>query len=127
MVDIKIEDLLEMIPVGESQAISRRDLAKQLGVSDRKARDMIHETRKQYAVLSNTSTGGYYLPGNKDEAVRFIKQQTSYIANINYTIGPVRRWLETKNQKCIKFDGQRSIRFEWDRRKKNSNRKCKSN
>ncbi len=96
--DRRLEDLVEMIPTGKDDAISRRDLMKQLKVSDRKLREMIHEAREVYPILSNTGKGGYYLPANKEEAEAYIRQSYSYISEIHKTIPPVKRYMEAKGQ-----------------------------
>jgi len=97
----RINELIDMIPTGKEDSISRADLAKQLNIPDRSVRELIHEARKNSPILSNTSKGGYYLPANKDEANEFIQQQYSYISNINQTIPSVRRWMERKGQRRL--------------------------
>ena len=96
-----VKELIEMIPVGKNDAISRKDLARQLGIRDRFLRTLIHEARSSHPILSNTSNGGYYFPETKEEALEFIAQQYSYITNINQTISAARRWVEQKGQRRL--------------------------
>jgi hypothetical protein len=65
---------------------------------------MLHEARMTYPILSNTGTGGYYLPENKEEAIAFQNLQLSYISNINKTLPPVRRYIENKGQRRFSFE-----------------------
>lgn len=102
MQNSNLEDLLQMIPVGKTDAISRYDLCRQLKMPDRTVRQLIHDARMIHPILSNTESGGYYLPATKEEAEEFINQQNSYISNINRTIAPVRRWIERQGQRRLR-------------------------
>jgi hypothetical protein len=94
-------NVIEVIPTGKSNAISRKDLASKLKCSDRKARIQIHEARKQYPIASNLNTGGYYLPETKEEAKEFIDMQMSYIISIQDTIKAAKRYMENKDQRRL--------------------------
>lgn len=81
----------EMIPVGRENAISRRDLCRITGLSDRQVRREIAQLRlKDFGddlVIVSTSRGrGYYLTDNIDEIVGHIADMTARIHSIVQTI-----------------------------------------
>ena len=63
-----MEDLKSILPTGKLNAISARDLAVKLGVSDRV--DIVTAERVKGVVICSSSAG-YYLPGNRDEIREF--------------------------------------------------------
>ena len=66
--------LYDFIPVGAGQAISRTDLARITGLSDRELRLQIaRERRAGHIILSDSSSGGYFRPESEAETVRFIR------------------------------------------------------
>lgn len=102
--DGRLKDMLEMIPEGKADSISRKDLRLQLHVSDRILRRMLHEARQVYPILSNTGKGGYYYPASKEEAEAYIRQINSYIRELNKTLPPVKRYIEAKGQRRLDFE-----------------------
>lgn len=65
-----MDDLRNILPTGKSNAISARELAAKIGVSDRVLRDIVTEDRVKGIVICSSSAG-YYLPANKDEIREF--------------------------------------------------------
>lgn len=65
-----MEDLKSILPTGKLNAISARDLAVKLGVSDRVLRDIVTAERVKGVVICSSSAG-YYLPDNRDEIREF--------------------------------------------------------
>ena len=63
-----------MLPTGRENAITKKTLARMVGVSERKLRLRIAEERKNGAlIISSTESGGYYRPKTRQEAERFIR------------------------------------------------------
>jgi len=80
-------DILEFIPRGKSNAITRMSLANKIKSSDRHVRVLIHRKREAgELIISETSGKGYYQPESRKEVMRFIKQQKSYIKNLQRSI-----------------------------------------
>lgn len=77
------ETLLDILPLGEVNAIRKADLCQRLDISERDLRSMIHELRASgLPVLSSVSHAGYFLPSaQKDTAARecmaFVRSQRS--------------------------------------------------
>lgn len=65
-----MEDLRNILPTGKNNAISARELAAKLGVSDRVLRDIVTGDRVKGIVICSSSAG-YYLPASKDEIKEF--------------------------------------------------------
>ena len=65
-----MEDLKNILPTGKENAISARELAAKLGVSDRVLRDLVTTDRVKGIVICSSSAG-YYLPASKNEIREF--------------------------------------------------------
>lgn len=61
-----MDDLRNILLTGKSNAISARELAAKIGVSDRVLRDI-----RVKGIVICSSSAGYYLPANKDEIREF--------------------------------------------------------
>lgn len=66
------------IPFGRENAVTRRELAMRLGVSDREMRKMIEDGRAEGLIIINDCTGrGYYQTDDLAEMERQYRQDTS--------------------------------------------------
>lgn len=63
----KVKDL---IPTGKDMAISSRELAAKMSITERKLREIITEERTSGTVICS-SANGYYLPSNRGEIEEF--------------------------------------------------------
>ena len=85
---------MEDIPIGAENAISREDLARKWGVSDRVARQFIANLREQdngdpYVIVSHSNgRGGYYRTSNPIQIRHFYNETTSRARN---TFKPLRK------------------------------------
>lgn len=67
-------NILDLIPVGAENAVSRRDLCAITGLEDRALRQLVHKERKAgHQILTNMESGGYYRPEHSQDTVRFIR------------------------------------------------------
>lgn len=88
-------NIVELIPRGKENAITRERLCEITGVSDRTVRGYIHDAReKGEMIISSTGSKGYYLPTKRDEVSRFIGQQKSYIKNLQRSVSKAERALK---------------------------------
>lgn len=54
--------ILDHIGVGKANAVTRQELVRRMGLSDRKVRNMIEAARREGAVIVNLGDGaGYYI------------------------------------------------------------------
>ena len=81
-------NISEFIPVGKENAISRSQLVKLTGLSDRIVRDMIALERRNTAILNLQNGAGYYIPSDSDRAEieRFIKQEEARAKSIFWSL-----------------------------------------
>ena len=69
-------NIVDFIPVGSENSISRAELCRITGIDDRTVRDLIARARETTCICNGQSErGGYYLPETIDEANRFYAQE----------------------------------------------------
>lgn len=96
----KTINIVDYIPEGSERAISRKDLCRLTGLTDRNVRSLIEEARRETIIISNTDGSGYWLfpenPTNHEKQLlyKFVKQQESRAKSIFYALRPAR--LKTK-------------------------------
>ncbi len=67
-------DFKEILPEGEDKAMSAAELINILGVrNERELRRCISSARKDGQLICTASTGGYFIPKNKEEISRWVK------------------------------------------------------
>ena len=97
---VKAEYDLEDIPIGgEENAITRRELAKLWGCTDRMARRYIAELRAEdngddYIIMSKSSGKGYYRTNDPDEIEHFVRETTKRAKNTFRPLRKARRLLK---------------------------------
>ena len=88
--------IVDFIPEGYENAISRSELCAKTGISDRVVRDMIESERRHTIIISNNDGSGYWLfpdnPTEEEKALlqRYVKQQESRAKSIFYALRPAR-------------------------------------
>lgn len=94
--------IIDYIPTGRENAISRRMLCNITGLPARQMRKEIERTRQQYAILNSQDGSGYFRPSpdEKPLVTRWIRQERSRERAVsNSTIG-AQKWLSGD---CGKF------------------------
>ena len=100
--EVVILDILQYIPHGKENAISRNELSSLLKMPDRQVRKLIEQKRqKGIPILSSSRSGGYWLSEDVSEIRAFLKEAENriktekrntvqikrrYDAGANYTI-----------------------------------------
>lgn len=98
------------IPVGRSNAISRRELARKWGVDDRSARFIVSRMRKEqgdgYAILSSSrQPSGYWRSNDPEEIRHFIRETEARAKNTFDALRDARRVLRETEIKRDYSDG----------------------
>ena len=99
----KVINIIDYIPEGSERAISRKDLCRLTGLTDRNVRNLIEAARRETIIISNTDGSGYWLypedptEHEKEMLYKFVKQQESRAKSIFYALRPAR--LRTKGGK----------------------------
>lgn len=77
-------DIVDFIPRGEGNAISRRSLTRFTGKTDREVRYMIAKARREVPILSFGN--GYFIPTEqeRDKARRWYRQEAKRARSIFY-------------------------------------------
>ena len=89
-------DILEYIPVGKKNAISRECLRQMTNLNDRDMRKLISVARRTTPILNSQDGIGYYIPADdeKSEVEAFIKQESKRARTIFYNLKGARKWLK---------------------------------
>ena len=90
-------EIVNFIPYGQENAISRLQLSIQTGRSDRDIRDMISEAMKKGSVIATLVNGhGYYRPTVKDypEAKKHVERTKAHLKNQAIANHSLAAWCE---------------------------------
>lgn len=93
-------NIVDYIPAGHKNAISRKNLCIATGLQDRLVRRLIEEARRETIIIANDDGSGYWLyPDNPTEEEMFllskyVKQQESRAKSIFYALYPARQMLK---------------------------------
>ena len=97
-------NIIDYIPKGSENAISRKNLCIKTGLEDRVVRGLIEEARRETIIISNNDGSGYWVfPDNPTEAEmhmlqRYVKQQESRAKSIFYALYPARQMMKERAQ-----------------------------
>lgn len=86
--------ILNEIPMGRENAISRAALAAKLGIPDRAMRKQIEAARADGHIILNSRDGGYYRTDNMSEINRYYKQEKHRAKSIFRSLKAVRSVLK---------------------------------
>ena len=89
-------NIIDYIPVGRNNAVSRTELSIATGLEDRIIRDMIHKARGEVAILNMQDGRGDFLPDKNDPVevallYAYEKQETARKDSIEWSLNGVRR------------------------------------
>ena len=95
----------DYIPYGKENAVTREELVRRTGISDRNIREMIAKARRTTLILNLQDGKGYYRPTKEERAdvERFVKQEKSRAMHIFWSICTAKDFLS-------QIDGQLDIR-----------------
>lgn len=88
------KNIVDYIPFGRDNAISRQQLAKATGLSDRKLRDAISLARRDTVILNLSNGKGYFQPikGKEDDlVVQYFKQEDGRLKRIGWSLLATRK------------------------------------
>ena len=71
----KTIDILQFIPVGKENAITRCELVGRTGLPDRVVRKLIEDARLDHAIVNNSDGTDYYITENPMEAKLYKNQE----------------------------------------------------
>ena len=94
----KAIDILQFIPIGKENAITRRELVDRTGLPDRTVRELISQARRKHPIANFQDGTGYYLPTEKSEVIEFLNQETHRARSIFWSIKGCRDWLKNHDK-----------------------------
>lgn len=99
-------NIIDFIPEGKKNAVTREQLCMRTGLSDRKVRDEIARARINWAILNLSDGKGYYRPIKEDyvELRRYKKQEENRLRSISKGLKQVNKLLIVSKSENI--DGQ---------------------
>ena len=86
--------IVDYIPFGKENAISRQQLERVTGLSDRDVREAISLARRNTVILNHSNGKGYFQPiqGEEDDlVVKYFKQEDSRLKRIGWSLLATRR------------------------------------
>lgn len=97
-------DILQYIPHGKENAISRNELSRLLKLPDRKIRKLIEQKRiKGIPILSSSSARGYWISDDISEIQAFLQEFDHRINTQNKNMAKLRRYCnEVTGVHCTK-------------------------
>ncbi len=87
-------NIIDYIPEGKDNAITRETLCELTGLKDRVVREAISQTRRDTAIINNQDGRGYYKPSNKEEIERYIQQESARAKSIFWCLRGARKALK---------------------------------
>lgn len=76
------ENVLNAIPYGKENAVTREKLCKETHMDDRKVRRIISELRQKELICSLSGSDGYWRPTNREEVKDFLSENTKRIKSL---------------------------------------------
>ncbi len=95
------EIILNNLPYGKENAISKKQLIELTHMSERKVRLDIAFLRKNcnVTICSSSNTGGYYFPASYEEANQFANETVNRIRELAKVARKARKWAnKNRNQ-----------------------------
>ena len=86
--------IVDYIPFGKENAISRQQLERLTGLSDRDVREAISLARRNTVILNLSNGKGYFQPiqGEEDDlVVKYFKQEDTRLKRIGWSLLATRR------------------------------------
>ena len=89
-------DIVDYIPFGRENAVTRTQLRIMTGMNDRKIRDKISEARRDTVILNMQDSKGYFrpLPEERHLVEAYDKQETARLKSIGWSLKATRQMLK---------------------------------
>lgn len=94
--------IYDFLPAGRENAVSRKQIGKVFGLTDRETQKQIEAERARgAAILSDTTPpGGYFKAANMDELAAFTRSMLNRFESMSQTIGTAIDELEKRNREA---------------------------
>ena len=92
-------NIVDYIPVGSKNAISRQNLCIATGMNDRAVREAISKARRTTCICNAQDGKGYYIPDDLKDARDFLKQESSRAKSIFWSLKGARDFIKKMENK----------------------------
>ena len=94
--------IVDYIPTGRKNAITRKELCRITGLSDRQAREHIAQARRNTPIINLQDGDGYFIPNPSDSAdmnllKRYVRQEEARLKSIGWSLKAARKTLKGIN------------------------------
>ena len=100
-------NIREYIPKGQENAISRKNLCRRTGLSDRDLRAYIEKANQESdePIICLLDGRGYFipLPSERDLVWQYIASETSRVNKLSKKLRNMRKWLSKQDQYEMEF------------------------
>ena len=91
--------IVDYIPTGRKNAITRKELCRITGLSDRQAREHIAQARRSTPIINLQDGDGYFIPDPSDNAdmgllKRYVRQEEARLKSIGWSLKAARKTLK---------------------------------
>ena len=88
----KVYSILDFIPTGKENAITRQQLCEKLYLDDRTVIQMIEHARDSgHVILSSSQVSGYWFSNDIEEVNQFVLETKSRIKKLQKAIAPAEK------------------------------------
>lgn len=89
-------NIMDYIPFGHENGVTRRQLAAAVGSDDRGIREMIAKARRKYVICNMQDGKGYFRPAENEAYMvkRFLRQERHRKKQIEAAFPAAEKWLE---------------------------------
>jgi len=93
--------MIDLIPFGKENAITRARLCALTGLTDRKVREKISQLRRHYVIINDQSGRGYYRTNDVEEIRRYVRQEEARLKSIGWSLRAARKKLRECEYDCL--------------------------
>ncbi len=92
----EVEYLLDILPHGSCNALSREELSDLLNLDDRTVRDLIKQARRHVPILNMQNGKGYFIPLSEDRPLvdKWLSQETKRAKSSLYSLRGAKEFLK---------------------------------
>ena len=87
-------NIVDYIPIGSKNAISRQKLCDMTGMSDRIVREAISQARRTTCICNAQDGRGYYIPDSVKDARDFVEQESARARSIFWSLKGARDFIK---------------------------------
>lgn len=94
---VDLQVILQYIPKGSNNGITKVELCKRLNMDEREIRRLIHQARRYMPILNMQNGKGYFIPDAEDKHIveKWLTQETKRAKSTFWSLMGAKRYLKT--------------------------------